>query len=175
MRNLEIKCQTDGCDALRLAPEALGAVRQVPVLRQVGWYFAVPRGRLKLRQEDGGSGELIFYVRPATRDRRFSVYQRLPLTDVPAAKGLLAAALGEVICVRKRREVWLFRNARIHLDRVTKLGTFVEIEVVVRRGTKQARALMNELVRKLKVKRTAVVGGSYADLLINRPGVSRKC
>lgn len=54
------------------------------------------------------------------------------------------------------------------------LGTFVEVEVVVRRGTNQPRTLMNELVRKLQLKRSALVGGSYADLLMNRPGIRRR-
>ena len=42
--------------------------------------------------------------------------------------------LGAQGCVRKRREVWLYRNARIHLDTVEGLGQFIEIEVVVKEG-----------------------------------------
>ena len=99
---------------------------------------------------------------------RFSLYRRLPIHDVPGTRSLLAEALGEVACVRKSREVWLFRNARIHLDRVAKLGSFVEVEVVVRRGTRQARVLMNELVCTLGLSPSAFVGGSYGDLLIDR-------
>ena len=65
--------------------------------------------------------------------------------------------LGVRACVRKRREVWLYRNARIHLDTVDGLGCFVEIEVVVTEGMAQARALMNEL--------RDVLGISAKDLL----------
>ena len=168
MRNLELKCRVGRFDALRRALATIGAVQESPALRQVDWYFSVPRGRLKLRQESRGGGELIFYVRPSTRGRRLSVYRRLPVLDVKGTRRLLAEVLGEVACVSKSREVWIFRNARIHLDRVNKLGAFVEVEVVVRRGTRQARALMNEVVRTLRLSPTAFVGGSNADLLVDR-------
>ena len=42
---------------------------------------------------------------------------------------------GVSVSVRKQREVWLYQNARIHLDRVRGLGDFVEIEVVVHQGS----------------------------------------
>jgi adenylate cyclase class IV len=165
MKNLEIKCRVTSFDALRRALHSLGAVRQPQVLRQVDWYFVAPHGRLKLRQANGGPGELLFYVRPSRRGRRFSVYGRSPVPDVPATKSLLAKALGVSACVRKCREVWLFRNARIHLDRVRMLGAFIEIEVEVRRGPSQARALMDILVRALRLSPSRSIGGSYADLI----------
>jgi len=170
MKNLEIKCRVTSFDALRRALETLGAVRQAPVLRQVDWYFRVPQGRLKLRQENGGPGELIFYVRPCTPGHRLSAWDRSSIPDVSATRSLLAKALDEVTCVRKSREVWLFRNARIHLDRVSTLGAFVEIEVEVRRGARQARALMDMLVGALRLSPSESIGGSYADLCVGRPG-----
>ena len=169
MTNLEIKCRVISFDALRRTLRSLGAVRQALVLRQVDWYFFAPHGRLKLRQANGGPGELLFYVRPSRRGRRFSVYGRSPAPDVSRTRSLLAKALGESACVRKRRELWLYRNARIHLDRVRTLGTFVEIEVEVRRGTRQARGLMDELVGTLRLSPSVSVGGSYADLISERP------
>ena len=36
-----------------------------------------------------------------------------------------------VAVVRKRREVLLLENVRIHLDEVDRLGTFLELEAVV--------------------------------------------
>ena len=169
MKNLEIKCRVAGLDVLRRALETLGAVRQAPILRQVDWYFPAARGRLKLRQTGGGAGELLFYLRPSRRGRRLSVYRRSPVPDVRGMRNLLANALGESACIRKSRELWLFRNARIHLDRVGGLGTFVEIEVEVRRGPRQARALMDTLISALRLSPAASIGGSYADLSAGRP------
>ncbi len=173
MKNFEIKCRVTRFDRLRRALDAMGAVLQKPVVTQVDWYFVVPQGRLKLRQANGGAGELIFYVRPSGRGRRFSVYGKSPVPDVPGTRDLLTKALGEVTCVRKSREVWLYRNARIHLDRVRTLGTFVEIEVVVARGPRQARALMDELIGLLRLSPGEFVGGSYADLSLERPDAGR--
>jgi adenylate cyclase class IV len=169
MKNLEIKCRVARFDGVRRALERVGAVRQTPVLKQVDWYFSVPHGRLKLRQANGGPGELLFYVRPSRRGLRLSVYGRSPVPEVSGMRGLLTKALGESACVRKSREVWLFRNARIHLDRVSRLGTFVEIEVEVRRGPRQARELMDTLISTLRLSPAASIGGSYADLSANRP------
>jgi adenylate cyclase class IV len=170
MKNLEIKCRVTRFDVSRRALETLGAVRQPAVLRQVDWYFFAPQGRLKLRQTNGGPGELLAYVRPTRRGRRFGVYARSPVPDVSGTRRLLANALGESACIRKSRELWLFRNARIHLDRVSRLGSFIEVEVEVRRGTRQARALMDMLVNALRMSPSASVGGSYADLSAARPG-----
>lgn len=164
MKNLEIKCRVARFDGLRRALTVLGAVRQTPLLKQVDWYFGVPAGRLKLRQANGGTGELIFYARPSSRGQRLSVWGRSTVPDVPAMRRVLANALGDAACVRKSREVWLFRNARIHLDRVSGLGTFLEIEVVVTRGTPQARALMDRLIGALALAKAPLIGGSYADL-----------
>ncbi|MCX6542991.1 MAG: class IV adenylate cyclase [Acidobacteria bacterium] len=168
MKNIEIKCPVLRFDAVRRALDALGAVRQTPVLQQVDWYFSVPHGRLKLRQANGGPGELLFYVRPSRRGRRLSVYGRSPVPDVSGMRSLLRTALGESACIRKSREVWLFRNARIHLNRVSRLGTFVEIEVEVRRGPRQARALMDMLISTLRLSPAASIGGSYADMKLVR-------
>jgi len=166
MKNLEIKCRVGRFDGLRRGLEKLGAVRQTPVLRQVDWYFVTPKGRLKLRQANGGTGELIFYVRPTRRGHRLSVWGRSPVPDVSATRSVLAKALGEATSVRKTREVWLFRNARIHLDRVTTLGTFLEIEVIVSHGARQATALMDQLTGTLGLSKSALIGGSYADLTV---------
>jgi adenylate cyclase class IV len=45
------------------------------------------------------------------------------------------------------------------------LGAFIEIEVEVRRGPSQARALMDILVRALRLSPSRSIGGSYADLI----------
>ena len=55
----------------------------------------------------------------------------MPVADAAGTKRLLGRMLGPRACVRKRREVWLYENARIHLDTVEGLGRFIEIEVVV--------------------------------------------
>jgi predicted adenylyl cyclase CyaB len=72
---------------------------------------------------------------------------------------------GVSVCVRKQREVWLYQNARIHVDRVSGLGPFVEIEVVVTKGMRQAQRVMARLRATLGIEPARVIGHSYADLL----------
>ncbi len=138
-----------------------------PVVRQTDWYFRVPKGRLKLRVVGAKrDGELIAYLRPDRSAARTSEFQLLPTADAAGVRRLLEQMLGVRACVRKRREVWLYRNARIHLDTVDGLGCFVEIEVVVTEGMAQARALMKELRgRAGNQQRKTLLAGSYGELI----------
>jgi predicted adenylyl cyclase CyaB len=175
MSNLEIKAALHDVRRARRALSAIGARRARPDLLQTDWYFGVPAGRLKLRRPGAGCGaELIAYARPDTRRARVSDFVRLPVSDPAAALRLLGSMLGVRVRVRKRRELWRFDNARIHLDRVTGLGTFLEIEVVVTKGLTQARALMRSLTRELGIDKADLVGASYSDLLLAGTGSSRR-
>jgi len=109
----------------------------------------VPKGRLKIAP--GGAsrdGELIGLPPAGPHGARTSEFQRLPTSDAAGTRRLLERMLGLRACVRKWREVWLYKNARIHLDTVEGLGRFIEIEVVVTEGMAQARRLMKELTRR---------------------------
>lgn len=165
MRNLEIKARVEALAPIRSRLRAMrGAVRE-PVVRQTDWYFNVPKGRLKLRvvgaTRDGG---LIAYRRPDRSAARTSEFQLLPTADAAGVRRLLEQMLGVRACVRKRREVWLYRNARIHLDTVDGLGCFVEIEVVVTEGMAQARTLLKELRGALGIRAKHLFAGSYSDM-----------
>jgi adenylate cyclase len=87
----------------------------------------------------------------------------LPTADAAGTRRLLDRMLGLRACVRKRREVWLYRNARIHLDTVDGLGQFIEIEVVVTEGLPQARRLMQSLTSRLRIDQERLVARSYGD------------
>ena len=69
--------------------------------------------------------------------------------------------------VVKLREVYLYENVRIHLDRVDGLGTFVELEAV-QDGTydaEQQRALLDTLRQRLHIGNGDLLAESYADLM----------
>jgi predicted adenylyl cyclase CyaB len=169
MRNLEIKAGTTSLPAARARLRRLDGAARHAALRQTDWYFAAPRGRVKLREIADGrttSAELIVYQRPDTHGARTSRFVRLPVEEPAATRRLLAEIFGVTVCVRKRREVWLYENARIHLDDVRGLGTFLEIEVVVSAGLPQARRVMTALCEALAIRPRDVVGTSYSDLLL---------
>jgi len=169
MKNLEIKAAAEDLPGLRRALRQLGARRVPKPLDQVDWYFATPRGRLKLRHRKGArSAELIFYVRADSAKARLSEYQKLPVADVPGVLRLLRAMFTPGACVRKRRDLWLFGETRVHLDRVAGLGTFVEIEVPYARSQAEARRVMTRLRERLGIGGRSVLACSYADLLAAR-------
>jgi predicted adenylyl cyclase CyaB len=169
MRNLEIKATVNSLAAVRRRLGVLEGATRHARLRQADWYFRVPKGRLKLRVLGGRrDGELIAYLRPTRTAARTSEFQRLPTADAAGTKRLLERMLGGKGCVRKRREVWLYRNARIHLDEVEGLGQFIEIEVVITDGMAQARALMKELKVVLGISAKHLIAGSYGELTAKR-------
>ncbi len=169
MRNLEVKATVASLGAVRRRLRGLEGACRHASLRQTDWYFNVPKGRLKLRVVGASRrGELIAYLRPDRTSARTSEFQLLPADDAAGVRTLLEQMIGVRACVRKRREVWLYRNARIHLDTVDGLGRFVEIEVVVTQGMTQARALVKKLRDVLGISAEGLIAGSYAELTATR-------
>jgi predicted adenylyl cyclase CyaB len=82
-------------------------------------------------------------------------------------KAMLSRALGLRGEVRKRRELWMWHNVRIHLDEVEGLGSFVEFEAVIA-GEEDQRLSPDRLARvieALAIRDTDRIAVSYSDLL----------
>ncbi len=163
-RNLEIKIKVASLAPYRRRIAAAPGCQRAAVLRQADHYFHVVRGYLKLRVVRGGVSELIFYERPKRKGARESRYVTWRVDDPDTALRLLAATLGVETVVRKTREVYLVDGARVHLDRVAGLGTFVEIEVLMERAGRGSARLMEGLRNRLQLPE-ASTPGSYRDLL----------
>jgi predicted adenylyl cyclase CyaB len=170
-QNVELKARLSDLDKARTIAARL-AHSPVQVLRQVDTYFVCATGRLKLRELNGATAELIAYDRPDETNARTSGYRILSLTDAAAAKELLAAALGVLVIVEKTRELYLHDNVRIHLDQVVGLGAFLEFEAVLtspadaERGHRQVQ----ELATAFALRDEDLVPGSYSDLLLAQQG-----
>jgi adenylate cyclase class IV len=171
-RNLETKARHDDLIELSRRLEQAGA-RFAGRLEQTDTYFAVPAGRLKLREyvherPDGGrtsGAELIEYERPDEPGARLSEYVRTPVDDPAARRRELAERHGIRGVVRKRRDLWLLRSTRIHLDSVGRLGEFVELETVFADGTEAAyRAEHEGVLALLGIGPADTFAGSYLDL-----------
>jgi predicted adenylyl cyclase CyaB len=165
-RNLEIKARCLGPAAARAAVRRLVG-REPEVQAQTDTYFRALNGRLKLREIEGQPAELIWYDRPDQSAARTSAYYRVPVPDAAGLKAALAAALGVRGEVRKRREITLWHNVRIHLDDVAGLGSFVEFEAVLSPSDQEtvAKVRLAELCAALRVRPADQLGSSYADLL----------
>ncbi|MBP1691481.1 MAG: cyaB [Bacteroidetes bacterium] len=161
--NLELKSGTESLTSAHQAARSMG-LSPAETLDQTDVYFAVSRGRLKLRLIEGKGAELIYYEREDERTARWSTYTRLAVADPNVLQGMLAQALGVRGVVKKHRTVYLHDSARIHLDRVEGLGDFLEFEIV-ETGEKKASALMERLKAVFSVSQSAMIGGSYIDLL----------
>ncbi|MEK6755415.1 MAG: class IV adenylate cyclase [Bacteroidota bacterium] len=166
-KNLELKASYYSLAAAHDVARRIGA-RHVGTMRQTDTYYRVRSGRLKLREINRKTSELIYYERANRHGSRYSTYAVIPLQEARAIKKVLRAVLGELIVVRKERTLFLYKNCRIHLDRVQGLGLFIEFEVLARRGKRQAEELMRFLRTEFGIHEDFVLAGSYSDLLQKR-------
>ncbi len=170
--NLELKAYYSSIRAAQAIARKIKA-RRASVLQQTDTYFNVPFRRLKLREIHGKHSELIFYERSNQRGSRFSDYRIVPLRNPSDIKCCLRLFTKKVV-VRKRRLLYFFHKARIHLDSVRGLETFVEFEIPVLKGKRQARKLMAFLKKQFGISDSLVQGLSYSDLLLNKRKGLRK-
>lgn len=164
--NLEIKARCQDLAEARLAVQRLCGGDGVVEL-QTDTYFQVPHGRLKLREIESKPAVLIWYERPNHAETRDSAYHLVPVADAAMLKAALTAALGVRGAVRKRREIFLWHNVRIHLDEVDGLGSFIEFEAVLSAGedVETSRSRLRQLVAVLSIQPEDQLAPSYADLL----------
>lgn len=183
-RNIELKARLHDLAAARetarrLATDCLG------IQQQIDTYFQCPEGRLKLRETafldpsasdsplatalvDSSRNELIWYDRPDDFQAKQSDYQLIQVSADRARQ--LKHEMGVRAIVIKRREVFLHRNVRIHLDEVYGLGEFIEFEAVLGWGIDEAagQTQVAFLQQQFDLSPADLLGGSYADLLLAR-------
>jgi adenylate cyclase class 2 len=143
------------------------------VLVQRDTYFRARHGRLKLREEEGAEAHLIAYERPDRRGQRESRYRLVTVEKPAEIKAVLAITLGIGPVVAKERRLFLWEGVRIHLDRVDRLGHFVEFEAPAGddgADAASATALVERLLLALEVDNNALVAGSYCDLALALTG-----
>ena len=171
-RNIELKAKVRDLNAARDRIEKV-AGNAVEILDQVDTYFAVQPGRLKLRQVDTGTSQLICYRRSDdSSDARPSDYHLVSVPEGDELKKVLTAALGIRGTVKKRRELYKIGATRIHLDAVEYLGAFIELEVPVTESTddEKAKAQARDILEKLDIAEKDLLRFSYIDLLLIMSG-----
>lgn len=165
LSNIEIKARMTDWEATL---EKVAALADAPpkTLKQEDIFFTVPRGRLKLRTENGRS-ELIYYLRENSTGPRESSYVCLPVADADAARRILATIHGQRAIVRKTRWLYMIGQTRIHFDRVENLGDFLEMEVVLRKeqSLEEGTVIARKLLAELGIGEDQLVDRAYVDLL----------
>jgi len=164
MQNVEFKAELRDLPLARAVCRAKGA-SLIGELKQTDTYFRIPAGRLKKRETEGEPTEYIFYERPNRIGAKLSSF--VIYTEQKALERFGVAPLPVWVVVRKRRELWLIANARIHLDQVDDLGTFLEIEALVSRDcpVETAQQCVAELRTLLQPCLGEAIDCSYSDLL----------
>ena len=135
---------------------------------QTDTYFDVNNGRLKIRERDSGIPQLIQYFREDSEVPRPSFYELVHLKEVEKVKRTLENEHGTRVIVRKKREIWIWENVRIHFDIVEDLGDFIEFEAVIGDDTEISieQKRVELLMEEFGISQKDVIGQSYEDLLM---------
>jgi predicted adenylyl cyclase CyaB len=134
----------------------------IKTIHQKDVYYKISKGLLKLRIENG-TYTLIKYLRDE-KGKRWSNYHLLTLTG-ENPENYLKDIFKIDIVVEKKRELYMYKNTRIHLDKVKGLGNFLELESVVINNKKESEKEFNEAVKFLGLDLSKQIKTSYKNLL----------
>ena len=168
-RNIEIKAKIN--DILSFKELVLTLCTEPgEVLQQHDTFFNTPNGRLKLRvQETPSLKELIYYVRSDKDGPKLCNYVTHQPSDHESLKEVLRQTYGIRGTVEKIRTLYMYGQTRIHVDEVVGLGSFMELEVVLRddQSIDEGKKIADDLMGKLNVHE--LLATAYIDMLEKKP------
>ncbi len=167
--NIEIKAEIQDLFGLEERVLLL-STQPVVTLVQEDWFFHSKTGRLKLRRINKEKSELIYYKRPDIAGPKTSEYLIVPVNDDVGLRTILTQTNGLRGVVQKTRHLYWIDQTRLHLDMVKDLGTFVELEVVLKAGQsrEEGKALLDCLLNTLNIADLHFIEQAYIDLLLNK-------
>jgi len=175
MINLEIKVKLDDEDDMEFLKTQLSFAHYSHTFRQKDTYFEVESGKLKLREEFQSiepqyTSRFIRYLRPIKEEAKISNYEIYPIEDLGTFKSVFGCLLNEEAIIEKTRELYLYENARIHLDTVKDLGYFLEIEIVINNDDEKdlAPIFMEFLIERLELQKKTFIDCGYRDLMLDK-------
>ncbi len=167
--NVEIKARCDNQDIIRnYLKEHKADFKGVD--HQIDTYFIVSNGRLKLREGEI-ENFLIHYQRSDQAGPKQSIITLYTSQPNSTLKEALTKALGVLVVVDKKREIYFIENVKFHIDAVKGLGTFMEIEAIDKDGNIGNEKLNEQCQKYLKemgIKDEDLVSVSYSDLLLKK-------
>ena len=164
--NIEIKARARDFADIKSRAEKMSDT-PVEVIPQEDVFFNVLQGRLKLRILAPDNAQLIYYTRPDQEGPKRSDYHIAYTSDPENLKRVLELSYGIRGVVKKTRYLYLVGQTRVHLDDVESLGHFMELEVVMKDGQKDAdgQKIAEGLMASLGVERSDLLKGAYMDML----------
>ncbi len=166
MFNFEIKTKISDYAEILEKIKSIGAVYK-ETMSQIDYYFRIGTKKEKIREINHQEISLISYKRSEKNGRKDSNYT-IKTLSLEQKKSLLEQK--PLLClVDKTRQLWMYKNTRIHLDNVTGLGNFMELETVVKDISKnQGLDEFEEVVNKLEINFEKAEPFSYSDLILNQ-------
>lgn len=167
--NIEIKAKHKNPDRVREILKSHNADFK-GIDHQIDTYFRVKDGRLKLR-EGNIENFLIFYSRSNQAGPKQSDVTLYKTTPDSSLKTALTQALGVLVVVDKKREIYFIDNVKFHIDEVKDLGSFVEIEAIDKEPSIGKDALLqqcNDYIKILEIEDENLLSESYSDMLIKK-------
>lgn len=164
-KNLELKIKIDSLkDIKKKLNENRIGLKEILIQKDI--YFSVNSGLLKLRIENGKSS-LIYYNRNEVSDKRLSDFEYIKFSEGEPEK-FFKQIFKTDVTVSKIRELYIYNNTRIHLDKVQGLGSFIELETLVVSGLKDAEQRFKKMIKTLNLTPENQIRSSYRDLLIKK-------
>lgn len=165
--NVEFKARCENLETIRAILESDGAEYK-GTDHQIDIYFNVLKGRLKLRK---GKIEnyLIGYKREncaAAKQSNVILFKTAPNTPL---EEILTESLGVKVVVDKERDIYFIRNVKFHLDKVARLGNFIEVEAIDYDGEIGREKLQEQCdlyEGLLGVQDSDLIAESYSDMLL---------
>lgn len=165
--NVEIKAKCNNQEAIREYLKTNNADFK-GIDHQIDTYFNVPNGRLKLREGEI-ENFLIHYERSDQEGPKQSKVTLYTLQPDSTLKEVLTKALGILVVVDKKREIYFIDNVKFHVDVVESLGTFMEIEAIDKDGSLGEDKLneqCNQYLQEMGIRDEDLISVSYSDLLL---------
>ena len=140
------------------------------IIEQEDVFFNCSKGRFKLRTFSDKTGELIYYNRDSGNGPSECNYSIVKTSDPSLIHSILTEALGVRGIIRKKRTLYMFGQTRIHLDNVSGLGKFAEIEVVLSPGqtTSEGIDIAHSLMQRLEISESDLIDAAYIDMMLRK-------
>jgi len=167
MKLIEMKARCSNPSKVRHLLLQQPNIQFIGVDSQVDTYFKIPSGRLKLR-EGNIENSLIYYDRENKKDAKKSDVTLYKSTEIASLKAVLVAALPILIVVEKKREIYFIDHIKFHIDTLTSLGSFLEIEVIDANDAMDISEMRQQCERYMKlldVQKEDLMEHSYSEML----------
>jgi adenylate cyclase, class 2 len=167
--NFEFKATAPNVDALEEKLKTLNPIFK-GIDNQIDTYFAVEKGRLKLR-EGNIENALIYYEREnigGAKQSNILLYQHQPNASL---KSILTKVHGIKAVVDKSRRIYFIDNVKFHFDNVVGLGSFVEVEAIDGDGTVGIQKLEEQCFfyqSFLGIAPQQLLSESYSDMILQK-------